>query len=158
MRFIPFSRLREEGQEERETSTASLSKQAAPVQPAGYGAVATGDPAEVVAERDAVWQTMARLPEAQRLCLFLSVVGGFSSGEIADMLDLHEAAVRQQLARTRRQFQQLYTRERDEACLNGKTPALESKSMTSDAVGQPTEHGRILDPGASHPVRWAAVS
>ena len=41
MRFIPFSRLSEEGQEERETSDESLSKQAASMQPACYGVVAT---------------------------------------------------------------------------------------------------------------------
>ncbi len=50
MRFIPFSHLREESQEEMGTGTELLSKQAAPTQPVGFGATAAGNPAEVVAE------------------------------------------------------------------------------------------------------------
>jgi RNA polymerase sigma factor (sigma-70 family) len=76
MRFIPFSRLREERQEEMGTSTELLSKQTDPVQPAGFGATAIGDPAEVVAERDALRRAMAQLPEAQRLCLLLAPAAG----------------------------------------------------------------------------------
>src|SRR5712692_9730498 len=66
---------------------------------------AGGDPAEIVAERDAVQRTMAQLPEALRLCLLLSVVGGLSSQEIGRQLALSEAAVRQRLSRARKLFQ-----------------------------------------------------
>ena len=80
MRFIPFSRLSEEGQEERETSAESLSKQAAPVQPAGYGTAAAGDPAEVVAERDALgerWHSF--LKRSVFVCSFQSSVGSLQA-------------------------------------------------------------------------------
>ncbi len=52
MRFIPFSYLREAQQEEDDTDL--LVDAMAPVQPAGYGTPGTGDPAEVVAEREAI--------------------------------------------------------------------------------------------------------
>jgi hypothetical protein len=57
---------------------------------------------------------MARLSEPLRICLLLSVVGSFSTLEIAQMLDLEEAAVRQRLARARKQFQRLYALESGE--------------------------------------------
>ena len=111
-RFIPFSRMQESGeQESRETQAELLAAQAAPVQPVGYGQQATADPAELIAEQDAVHRAMAKLPEALRTCLLLSIVGGLSSSEIATLLDLKEAAVRQRIARARKQFQQEYTRE-----------------------------------------------
>ena len=88
MRVVPFSSLREEEQEEMEIE--SIGERAAPVQPAGYGMRAAPDPADLIAERDAVQQTMARLPETLRLCLLLSIVGGMSSHEIARVLHLGE--------------------------------------------------------------------
>ena len=66
---------------------------------------------------------MARLPEALRICLLLSVVGNFSTAEIAEMLDLEEAAVRQRLARARKQFQQSYAHESGEEVADNPTPA-----------------------------------
>ncbi len=115
MRFIPFSRMQESGtQEFRETQAESLTAQAAPVQPVGYGQQATADPAELLAEQDMVHRTMAKLPEALRTCLLLSIVGGLSTGEIATMLGIKEAAVRQRLARAKKQFQQEYMRESGE--------------------------------------------
>ncbi len=118
MCFIPFSRLHEE--QEEETDTEFACEHAAPVQPAGYGMGAAGeDPAEVIAERDAIGRTMAHLPDALRLCLFLSVVGGLSSREIARLLDLKEVAVRQRLSRARKLFQRLYRRESGEAIIDG---------------------------------------
>lgn len=144
MRFIPFSRLRAERQDEMGTCIELLSKQTDPVQPAGFGGTATGDPAEVVAERDAVRRTLAQLPEAQRVCLLLSVVGGFSAVEIAHMLDLGEAAVRQRLVRARKQFRQIYAQGSDEAGINSTAPALDEKKTSSDAARHPTEKGRIL--------------
>ena len=116
MRFIPFSRMRESGgaQESPETQAELLTAQAAPVQPVGYGQQATIDPAELIAEQDLVRRTMAKLPEALRTCLLLSVISGLSSSEIATLLDVKEAAVRQRLARAKKQFQQDYERESGE--------------------------------------------
>ena len=115
MRFIPFSRMQESGtQESRETQAELLTAQAAPVQPVGYGQQATADPAELIAEQDMVHRTMAKLPEALRTCLLLSIIGGLSTSEIATMLDIKEAAVRQRLARAKKQFQQEYMRESGE--------------------------------------------
>lgn len=116
-RFVPFSRMQKRSAGELEQggeatgSEALLHEQAAPVQPAGYGARESIDPGELVTERDAVQRTMRRLPETLRVCLLLSVIGSFSTAEIAQMLDLNEAAVRQRLARARKQFQQLYAGE-----------------------------------------------
>jgi RNA polymerase sigma factor (sigma-70 family) len=109
VRFIPFSRLRQTQQEEDDTE--QLSGAMAPVQPAGYGTPDAGDPAEVVAEREAIRRTLAQLPEALRTPLLLSIVGGLSSSEIATLLGVGEAAVRQRLSRGRQQFRRIYTAE-----------------------------------------------
>ncbi len=61
-RFIPFSHL-QKGKQTRESlryRLETLNERAAPVQPAGYGASESDDPAELIAERDAVQRTMAR--------------------------------------------------------------------------------------------------
>ncbi len=92
MRLIPFSRLRLAQQEEDDTDL--LAEVMAPVQPAGYGTPDAGDPAEVVAEREAIRRTLAQLPEALRTPLLLTIVGGLSSSEIA--------ALRSQTRRGRR--------------------------------------------------------
>ncbi len=120
-RFIPFSRMQGERQEQASEAEADvLNQQAAPVQPAGYGVssasgrAANEDPAANIAERDVVQRAMARLPQALRTCLLLSVVGGFSSSEIAEILDISEAAVRQRLVRARKHFQQFYALESGE--------------------------------------------
>jgi RNA polymerase sigma factor (sigma-70 family) len=117
-RFVPFSRLGETAQRGREQDgervAERLNEQAAPVQPGGYGAGQSTDPGELIAERDAVQRTLLRLPEALRVCLLLSIVGNFSTAEIAQMLDINEPAVRQRLSRARRQFQQFYALERGE--------------------------------------------
>jgi len=120
-RFIPFSRMQGERQEQASEAEADvLNQQAAPVQPAGYGVssasgrAANEDPATNIAERDVVQRAMARLPQALRTCLLLSVVGGFSSSEIAEILDISEAAVRQRLVRARKHFQQFYALESGE--------------------------------------------
>jgi RNA polymerase sigma-70 factor (ECF subfamily) len=116
-RFIPFSSLQERKQDEAESDTnaETISTQALPVQPIGYGATrGADDPADTVAEQEAVRRTVAKLPEALRTCLLLSIIGGLSTAEIASMLDLQEAAVRQRLARARKQFQQVYRYESGE--------------------------------------------
>jgi RNA polymerase sigma-70 factor (ECF subfamily) len=126
-RFIPFSSIRSKAQAEsvgsEESADEALQAEATPVQPAGYGATKGDDPARLVAERDAVQRTMARLSEPLRVCLLLSVVGDFSTAEIASMLDLQEAAVRQRLARARKQFQQMYALESNEQLDSGTTEA-----------------------------------
>lgn len=120
-RFIPFSRMQKEGPAESEGAIQQmgadvLNERAAPVQPAGYGVTNEGiDLEALVAEQDAVQRTLARLTEPLRLCLLLSIIGQFSTNEIAKMLDIEEAAVRQRLGRARKQFQQFYTLESGEA-------------------------------------------
>ncbi|MBV9690820.1 MAG: sigma-70 family RNA polymerase sigma factor [Ktedonobacteraceae bacterium] len=109
LRFIPFSRLQED-----EGNVDMLAAQATPVQPGRYGVLAEGDPAENIAERDAVQRTLAKLAESLRVCLLLSIVAGLTSSEIAKLLDMKEAAVRQRLVRARQQFQQLYRQESGE--------------------------------------------
>ncbi len=116
-RFIPFSHLQERNRcqdaqqataETQDDSFEALYEQASSLQPRGYGAHAANDPAELIAEQEAVHCTLAKLPEAMRVCLLLSIVGGLSTAEIAALLNLKEAAVRQRLARARKQFQQVY--------------------------------------------------
>jgi len=116
MRFIPFSRLREAQREEDDTDL--LAETMAPVQPGGYGTPNSGDPAEVVAEREAIRRTLAQLPEVLRTPLLLSIVGGLSTSEIAALLDVREAAVRQRLSRGRQQFRRLYTAESGDTLVN----------------------------------------
>jgi RNA polymerase sigma-70 factor, ECF subfamily len=118
-RFIPFSRIQKEESSESEGSIQQtgmdiLNERAAPVQPAGYGAIESIDLEAFVAEQDAVQRTLARLTEPLRLCLLLSVIGQFSTREIARILDIEEAAVRQRLGRARKQFQSFYERESGE--------------------------------------------
>ena len=133
--FIPFSFM-QKGKEEEKAYETEINERASPVQPVGYGASESNDPAELVAERDAVQRTLARLPESLRECLLLSIIGSFSTSEIARMLDLQEAAVRQRLVRARKQFQQLYTRENGERMSDGETTA----SPTSKAHRQTGKH------------------
>ncbi len=73
MRFVLFSSLHEERQEEHESEL--VGERPAPVQPPGYGiGSAVEDPVEIIAERDAVQRMLAQLQEALRLCFLLSVV------------------------------------------------------------------------------------
>lgn len=111
-RFIPFSHMQKRETDEQAESYAStldmLNERAAAVQPGGYGMTEHDDLETLVAEQDAVRRTLAHLSEPLRVCLVLSIIGQFSSSEIARMLNLEEAAVRQRLARARKQFQQVY--------------------------------------------------
>lgn len=142
LRFIPFSHLQERQESDRrEVERDIVNEQAAPVQPSGFGAVEADDPEELVAEQDAVRRTMAKLPEPLRVCLLLSVLGGLSSAEIAAMLDLKEAAVRQRLSRARKQFQQLYAYESGETLFDG-TATNPTHSMNEDRVEQHTLHDK----------------
>ncbi len=141
MHFVPFSHL-----ETAEAAAFVISELAAPVQPGGYSTVqGGGDPASLVAERDAVRRALAGLPDPLRLPLLLSVVGGLSSAEIARILGLGEAAIRQRLSRARRQFRRLYT--------------LESGDVLVDAA---TTTGVSTVPGqkrrAPAPIQWVSQS
>ena len=124
VRFVPFSSLH--GERQGESDGELVSERPAPVQPAGYGMEGTsGDPAEIVAEREAIRHTLAQLPAPFRLCLLLSIVGGLSTREIARVLGIHETAVRQRLVRARKLFQRLYLRQSAEVIIDGsplKTP------------------------------------
>jgi len=115
--FVPFSNIlgkkaQDANNEEKESD--GIYEQAAPVQPGGYGTGRTDDPADLIVEQDTLQRTMAQLPEAFRICLLLSIVAGLSSNEIASLLGIKEAAVRQRLARARKQFQQAYKHESGE--------------------------------------------
>jgi RNA polymerase sigma-70 factor (ECF subfamily) len=114
MHFVPFSHL-----ETAEAGADTISELAAPVQPGGYSTgEGGGDLATLLAERDAVRRTLAGLPDTLRVPLLLAVVGGLSSAEIARILGLGEAAIRQRLSRARRQFRHLYTAESGDALVN----------------------------------------
>jgi RNA polymerase sigma-70 factor, ECF subfamily len=65
----------------------------------------------IIAERDTVQRCMEQLPETLRTPLLLSVVAGFSQRELAGILALNEATVRQRLSRARKAFQRLYAQE-----------------------------------------------
>src|SRR6266567_4285554 len=140
VRFVPFTALRKEEQEEHDGDL--VGERPAPVQPAGYGmGGAVEDPADLIAERDAVQRTVAQLPETLRLCLVLSVVGGLPSHHIARALGLSEAAVRQRLSRARRLFQQLYLLESGEAIRDGSSLTAQAETrdrrLTLVAPSQP---------------------
>ncbi len=141
-RFIPFSHMQKGKQagQAYETEINELNERASPVQPAGYGATESNDPAELVAERDAVRRTLARLPETLRECLLLSIIGSFSTSEIAHMLDLQEAAVRQRLVRARKQFQQLYALESGERIRDSETSAAPTGTIPGTFSRQTGKH------------------
>jgi len=136
-RFIPFSRIQGERRERANESEADeLSQQAAAAQPAGYGITSSSneDPAASIGERDAVQRTMARLPEALRTCLFLAVIGRFSTSEIAQILDISEVAVGQRLARARKQFRQFYVLESGEEISDSNTmQVVQTPDVDSDS-------------------------
>ena len=137
-RFIPFSHMQKAEQQSEFPSMNPadiVDNSAAPVQPPGYGITMNEDPSILIAERDAVQRAMARLPESLRICLILSVVASFSTSEIASFLDIQEAAVRQRLARARKQFQQFYALESGESITsttNLAETAQQSSSVDKD--------------------------
>ncbi|HWZ18390.1 MAG TPA: sigma-70 family RNA polymerase sigma factor [Ktedonobacteraceae bacterium] len=144
-RFIPFSSLQKAEPSESETSsqqasTDTLIERAAPVQPTGYGAIAGIDPEVFVAEQDAVRRSLAHLSEPLRLCLLLSVIGQFSTREIAKMLEIEEAAVRQRLGRARKQFQSFYEHESGEEIVE-KSEATNNTNMSQKHL--PNHHSNI---------------
>lgn len=143
IRFLPFSSLRAVQQDEREAERETV--HALPVQPAGYGMGAVADPAEIIAERDAVRRTLIQLPQTLRTCLLLSAVGGCSTAELAALLALSQAAARQRLARARKRFRALYVQESGEARAGVTVPALNGLCRSTGANRRPTEEARSLD-------------
>jgi len=120
-RFVPFSSFQVKKAQEsnadaesQESGLEALHGQAIPLQPEGYGAHNSDDPAEVIAEQDMVRRTLAKIPESLRKCLLLSIVAGLSTSQIADLLEIKENAVRQRLSRARQQFRQVYEYESKE--------------------------------------------
>lgn len=105
IRFIPFADLRPEYEGDEHAAEAS---------PASEEIQEPGDLATIIAERDVVGCCLRQLPRGLRTPLLLSVVAGFSSSEIACLLDLKEATVRQRLSRARKSFQRLYAHESGE--------------------------------------------
>jgi RNA polymerase sigma-70 factor (ECF subfamily) len=106
---------------------------------------ATGDLETIIAERDTVQRCMEQLPETLRLPLLLSVVAGFSQRDLAGMLALNEATVRQRLSRARKAFQRLYAQECGEHIHSG-TPATQSRSEASRSRGHLRRRSAALTP------------
>lgn len=147
-RFIPLSRMQkhEQAGEKAEMDASSLDilhERAAAVQPAGYGIVESEDLETLVAEQDTVRRTLARLSEPLRICLVLSIIGQFSSNEIAATLNLEEAAVRQRLARARKQFQQLYQLESGEEVFDLSAEPHAARSSGTDIESQQYHSKRV---------------
>lgn len=143
-RFIPLSRMQKHEQYAEETSTLDLSNErVAALQPVGYGITENDDLEVVIAEKDAVRRTLARLSEPLRLCLVLSIVGQFSGNEIATMLHLEEATVRQRLARARKQFQQWYQLESGEEVYDQTSSQASSRPVQTGSESQQSYTERV---------------
>ena len=69
-----------------------------------------------------------------------NIIGNFSTSEIAHMLDLHEAAVRQRLVRARKQFQQLYALESGERISDSETSAAPTSTSPGTLSRQTGKH------------------
>ena len=137
--FIPFSRLQKPAASkgrDQQAEIDALNERAAAVQPTGYGVAESVDPEALVAEQDAVRRTLAHLTEPLRVCMLLALVGQFSAGEIAEMLDIEEAAVRQRIARARKQFQQYYALESGEEVFDNTA----TTSKTNMSQIDPAKH------------------
>ncbi|REJ87139.1 MAG: RNA polymerase sigma factor, partial [Planctomycetota bacterium] len=66
-----------------------------------------------------VWQVIEKLPEKYRIVLVLRDLEGFSTSEIAAILNRREATIRWRLAEARNRFQEIWERRqrREEAAL-----------------------------------------
>ena len=106
-------------------------EQATEVQPVYEEITSADDVATTIAERDVVARCMQQLPGTLRTSLLLAVVAGFSSGEIAGMLNVREPTVRQRLARAKKTFQRLYAHECGEHLSLGEQIAPRSKRGAS---------------------------
>ncbi|HET8840029.1 MAG TPA: sigma factor-like helix-turn-helix DNA-binding protein, partial [Ktedonobacteraceae bacterium] len=70
-------------------------------------------------------------------------IGQFSSSEIAAMLHLEEAAVRQRLARARKQFQQLYQLESGEEIYEPVSGETAPRKVPASRESQPGSIERV---------------
>lgn len=95
------------------------------------------DPGTLIAERDLVQRCLSQLGASYRIPLLLSIVAGFSSQEIARILGLQEATVRQRLVRARKAFQAVYSRESGEELLTSEHTAATTRpvSRSADRLG-----------------------
>src|SRR5260370_301097 len=94
----------------------------------------------LMGDRDAVQRSMQQLAPSLRECLLLSIIGQFSTAEISRMLDIEEAAVRQRLARARKQFQQLYAQVGGEELIDTQSP-ISPSDMSQNRL--PRHHSHI---------------
>lgn len=118
------------------------------IPPAAYEEIQeAGDLETLIVERDTVQRCMAQLPETLRTVLLLSVVAGFSQRELAGILTLNEAAVRQRLSRARKAFQRLYAHECGEHIHLGEV-ASRSRSGVSRSRGHLRHRSVALTPAA----------
>jgi len=121
LRFLSFADL-QPGHKDDEQATER--------QPADEVLAEAGDLETIVAERDAVSRCLHQLPGTLRTPLLLSIVVGFSSGEIASLLILKEATVRQRLVRARKSFQRLYAHESGEHIHIGGLASQSQRALT----------------------------
>jgi DNA-directed RNA polymerase specialized sigma24 family protein len=84
----------------------------------------------LIAERDLVQYCLSQLSATYRIPLLLSIVAGFSSQEIARLLGLQEATVRQRLVRARKAFQAVYSRESGEELLTSEYAAATTRRVS----------------------------
>jgi RNA polymerase sigma-70 factor, ECF subfamily len=157
--FIPFSSMYErtqaEGKSEAKSNEEALHERAVPVQPTGYGTAGADDPAELVAEQDAVQRTMAKLPESLRVCLLLSIIGGLSTAEIAHTLDVKEAAIRQRLTRARKQFQEIYTQDAGEELAHSPSGDAQARYGGQERERKQPERHQRLSLATQSPSIWS---
>ena len=128
LRALPFSALQSGHEDARCESETAAPHEEIP---------GDDDPGTLIAERDTVQRCLSQLSEAYRIPLLLSIVAGFSSQEIARMLGLQEATVRQRLVRARKAFQLAYERESGEQRLSSVHTASTTKlaSGSADRLG-----------------------
>ena len=109
----------------------------------------SGDMATIIAERDVVARCLRQLPRGLCAPLLLSIAAGFSSVEIARLLDLKEAAVRQRLVRARKRFRQLYAQECGEHLALGVVAPTRSPRPVSWSRDHHLHRPAALAPGAA---------
>lgn len=71
---------------------------------------ASADPRTQIDLNQEVWQVVEQLPEKYRTVLVLRDLEGFSTSEIAAILDRREATIRWRLAEARNRFQEIWER------------------------------------------------
>lgn len=128
LRTLPFSALQSGREDEsREGEAPTPSEEIA----------GEDDPGILIAERDLVQRCLSQLSTTYRIPLLLSIVAGFSSQEIARLLGLQEATVRQRLVRARKAFQAAYQQESGEQVLTPEHAASKTRlvSRSADHLG-----------------------